>query len=58
MTVVRYLQAPTFPERKGRSETRKSLLSPYTAAILTRWNEGSGHSGAFLYAKDSIADQG
>jgi transposase len=40
MTVVRYLQAPTFPERKGRSETRKSLLSPYTAEILTRWNAG------------------
>ena len=40
MTVVRYLQAPTFPERKGRSETRKSLLTPYTAEILTRWNAG------------------
>jgi transposase len=40
MTVVRYLQAPTFPERKGRSETRRSLLSPYTAEILTRWNAG------------------
>jgi transposase len=40
MTVVRYLQAPTFPERKGRSETRRSLLSPYTVAILTRWNAG------------------
>jgi transposase len=40
MTVVRYLQAPTFPERKGRSETRKSLLSPYTPEILTHWNAG------------------
>jgi transposase len=40
MTVVRCLQAPTFPERKGRSEARKSLLSPYTAEILTRWNAG------------------
>jgi transposase len=40
MTVARYLQAPTFPERKGRSETRKSLLSPYTPEILTRWNAG------------------
>lgn len=40
MTVVRYLQAPTFPERKARSETRQGLLTPYTAAILTRWNAG------------------
>ena len=40
MTVVRYLQAPTFPERKGRSEMRQSLLTPYTAEILTRWNAG------------------
>jgi transposase len=40
MTVVRSLQAPTFPERKGRSETRQSRLSPYTAEILTRWNAG------------------
>jgi len=29
MTVVRYLQAPTFPERKGRSDTGKSVLTPY-----------------------------
>jgi transposase len=40
MTVVRYLQAPTFPERKGLSVMRKSLLAPYTAEILTRWNAG------------------
>jgi transposase len=40
MTVVRYLQAPTFPEHKGRSKTRKSLLSPYIVEILTRWNAG------------------
>jgi transposase len=40
MTVVRYLQARTFPERKGRSETRQSLLTPYQEDILTRWNAG------------------
>ena len=28
MTVVRYLQAPTFPERKGRSDTGKSRPHP------------------------------
>ena len=40
MTVVRYLQAPTFPERKGRSETWRSLLTPYQEDILRRWNAG------------------
>jgi transposase len=40
MTVVRYLQAPTFPERKGRSDTGKSLLIPYKEDILKRWNAG------------------
>jgi transposase len=39
-TVVRYLQAPTFPERKGRSDQGKSLLTPYKAYILKRWNAG------------------
>ena len=29
MTVVRDLQAPTFTERKGRSDTGKCLLTPY-----------------------------
>jgi len=40
MTVVRHLQAPTFPERKGRSDTGKSLLTPYKARLLRRWNAG------------------
>jgi transposase len=40
MTVVRYLQAPTFPERKGRSDTGKSLLTPYKAYLLKQWNAG------------------
>jgi len=40
MTVVRYLQALTFPERKGRSETGQSLLTPYQEDLLTRWNAG------------------
>jgi transposase len=39
-TVVRYLQAPTCPERKGRSATGKSVLTPYKASILKRWNAG------------------
>jgi transposase len=40
MTVVRYLQAPTFPERKGRSDTGKSVLTPYKEHLLKRWNAG------------------
>jgi transposase len=40
MTVVRYLQAPTFPERKGRSDTGKSILTPYKEHLLKRWNAG------------------
>jgi transposase len=40
MTVVRYLQAPMFPERTGRSDTGKSLLTPYKASILKQSNAG------------------
>jgi transposase len=39
-TVVRYLRAPTFPERKGRSDAGKSVLTPYKEYILKRWNAG------------------
>jgi hypothetical protein len=34
MTVVRSLQVTTFPERKGRSDTGKSLLTPHKEYIL------------------------
>jgi len=40
MTVVRSLQAPTVPERNGRSETRRSLLTPDQENLLTRWHAG------------------
>jgi transposase len=40
MTVVRYLQAPTFPERKGHTTTGKSVLTPYKERLLKRWNAG------------------
>jgi transposase len=39
-TVVRYLRAPTFPERKGRSDKGQSVLTPYKEYILKRWNAG------------------
>ena len=39
-TVVRYLRAPTFPERKGRSDKGQSVLTPYKAYILKWWNAG------------------
>ena len=40
MTVVRSLQAPTFPERKGHSNPGKSVLTPYKECLLKRWNAG------------------
>lgn len=40
MTVVRYLQALTFPERKGRSDKGRSILNPYKEHLLTHWNAG------------------
>ena len=39
-TVVRYLRAPTFPERKGRSDKGHNLLTPYKEDILKQWNAG------------------
>jgi transposase len=38
MTVVRSLQAPTFPERKGHTNPGKSVLTPYKERLLKRWN--------------------
>ena len=40
MTVVRYLQTATFPERKGRRDKGKSLLNPYKEHLLKHWNAG------------------
>ena len=40
MTVVRHLQAPTVPERKGHTTPAKSVLTPYTERLLTRGNAG------------------
>jgi transposase len=40
MTVVRSLQAPTFPERNGRSETGQRVLTPSQEHLLKRWKAG------------------
>src|SRR5262245_13163161 len=40
MTVVRSLQAPTFPERKGHTNPGKSVLTPYKERLLKQWNAG------------------
>ena len=40
MTVAPSLQTPTFPKRKRRSDTGKSILTPYKARLLKRWNTG------------------
>jgi transposase len=39
-TVQRDLQTATFPGRKRRSDCGQSLLDPYKATLLARWNAG------------------
>jgi transposase len=39
-TVFRYLRTETLPERKRRTDRGRSLLTPYTAYLLDRWNAG------------------
>jgi transposase len=39
-TVFRYLRAETLPERRGRTERSRTLLTPYHAYLLARWNAG------------------
>jgi transposase len=39
-TVQRDLQSATFRGRKGRRDRGRSLLDPYKAALLERWNAG------------------
>jgi transposase len=34
------LQKPTFPERQSRRGKGKSVLSPYKAYLVERWNDG------------------
>jgi transposase len=58
MTVVRYLQAPTFPERNGRSEARRSLLTPYQEDILRRWNTGGREARPLFRAIQRHGDPG
>ena len=39
-TVFRYLRTTTFPERRQRSDRGRSVLTPYKAYFLERWNAG------------------
>jgi transposase len=39
-TVFRYLRTETLPARKRRTDRGRSLLTPYTAYLLERWNAG------------------
>jgi transposase len=48
LTVQRFLRAPTFPERQPRRYHRPTVLAPFTAYLLERWNAGC-HNGARLY---------
>jgi transposase len=47
-TVQRDLQTATFPGRQRRSDCGQSLLDPYKAALLERWNAGC-HTAAQLF---------
>ena len=46
-TVKKYRQASTFPERQPRRRRHPTLLDPYTASLLERWNAGC-HSATQL----------
>jgi transposase len=39
-TIFRYLHTPTCPGQQHRSTYGRSLLTPYKAYLLTRWNTG------------------
>jgi transposase len=39
-TVFRDLHAPTFPERKGRSDRGQRVLNPSKDYVVQRWNAG------------------
>ncbi len=39
-TVFRYLRMTTLPERKRRADRGRSILTPYKAYLLDRWNAG------------------
>jgi transposase len=39
-TVFRYVQKPTFPERKERRGKGRSVLGPYKDYLVQRWNDG------------------
>lgn len=39
-SVFRYLRTSSFPERQGRSDRGRSVLSPYKEYVFKRWNDG------------------
>jgi transposase len=39
-TIERYLQMPTWPVRQHRRHYGRSILNPYQASLLERWNAG------------------
>jgi len=53
-TVLRFLQAPSFPERKRRRKP-KTVLDPYQEFLHRRWQEGC-HNSLLLYRE--IKEQG
>jgi transposase len=46
--VLRFLHAPSFPERKRRRKP-KTVLDPYLEYLYRRWHEEECHNGLQLY---------
>ena len=47
-TIERYLQIPTWPGRQHRRHYGRSVLNPYKALLLERWNAGC-HTAIHLF---------
>src|SRR6267378_4643753 len=47
-TIERYLHRPTWPVRQHRRHYGRSILNPYQASILERWNAGC-HTAIHLF---------
>jgi transposase len=57
-TVKKYIQASTFPERPPRRRRHPTLLDPYKAYLLERWNAGCRNARALCREIQSQGFQG
>lgn len=57
-TVFRYLATSEFPERKGRSDKRRSFIDEYKDYFLKRWNDGCYEAKQLLLELQELGYQG